>query len=32
MAITIRPARVPGEMAVTRDLFEEYQKWLDVDL
>jgi len=32
MSLTIRPARGPEDMNVTRELFQEYQTWLDVDL
>ena len=32
MTIEIRPARVPEDMATVRDLFVEYQEWLQVDL
>jgi hypothetical protein len=32
MTIEIRPARVPEDMDTVRDLFVEYQEWLQVDL
>ena len=32
MTIEIRPARVPDEAGIARQLFVEYQNWLDVDL
>jgi|TARA_B100000315_G_C14538383_1_gene569587 hypothetical protein len=31
-AVEFRPARVPDEMEIARQLFVEYQNWLDVDL
>ena len=30
--VVIRDARVPGEVAIARSMFEEYAAWLDVDL
>lgn len=32
MTIEIRPARVPEDMDTVRELFVEYQEWLQVDL
>ncbi len=32
MTIEIRPARVPEDMETVRELFVEYQEWLQVDL
>ena len=32
MEIEIRPAHVPLEMQLVRDLFAEYQEWLAIDL
>ena len=32
MGLQIRPAQIPDEMDLTRQMFTEYQNWLDVDL
>lgn len=32
MAIEIRPARIPEDVELVRQVFVEYQEWLQVDL
>jgi hypothetical protein len=32
MGLDIRPAHLPDDVGVARDMFTEYQNWLDVDL
>lgn len=32
MSLEIRPARIPAEVGLARDMFTEYQNWLGVDL
>jgi hypothetical protein len=32
MSIEIRPARVPDDIETVRQMFIEYQEWLQVDL
>ena len=32
MGLQIRPAQIPDEVDLARQMFAEYQNWLDVDL
>ncbi len=32
MNLQIRPAQIPDEVDLARQMFAEYQNWLDVDL
>ncbi len=32
MSLEIHPAQVPAEVGLARNMFVEYQNWLDVDL
>jgi hypothetical protein len=32
MSLEIGPAQVPADVGIARDMFVEYQNWLDVDL
>ena len=32
MSLQIRPAQLPAEVGLARDMFTAYQNWLDVDL
>ena len=32
MGLQIRPAHIPDEVDLARQMFAEYQNWLDVDL